>query len=242
MNQNDLKTSPKQRIIISLIAIIMLASTIASYIAIVLSSNKNTSPQSKISSAKVAEYQALLSEKSDQLKSASAPYFKEMLPHKSRVTAYNEATANSGGLQTVDLKLGTGLELASGNTNYLAYYVGWCADETVFDSSFDDPANPTAFKSVLDASAGLIKGWELGVIGMKLGGIRELTIPGELAYGETREICGGKNKPLKFIVMALENSGPLAEIAKAYALARTKVQYASYGLDYDAIMNQSGDQ
>ena len=39
---------------------------------------------------------------------------------------------------------------------------------------------------------------------MKIGGVREIDIPGELAYGDTREICGGTNSPLKFIIYPVE--------------------------------------
>ena len=47
---------------------------------------------------------------------------------------------------------------------------------------------------------------------MKIGGVREITIPGSLAYGDSTEICGGTNSPLKFIVMAIEKSQALAEL------------------------------
>lgn len=60
------------------------------------------------------------------------------------------------------------------------------------------PASP------LDPSGGLIEGWNQGVVGMKLGGVRQVTMSGDLAYGDTREICGGYNSPLKFIIMAVE--------------------------------------
>lgn len=51
----------------------------------------------------------------------------------------------------------------------------------------------------------MIKGWSQGVIGMKIGGVRELTIPYDLAYGETGS--GDKipaNTPLKFVIMLIE--------------------------------------
>ena len=48
--------------------------------------------------------------------------------------------------------------------------------------------------------------WNTGVVGMKIGGVREIQIPGELAYGSSREICGTTNSPLKFVVMAIEDT------------------------------------
>ena len=74
---------------------------------------------------------------------------------------------------------------------------------------------------------------------MNLGGIREITIPGELAYQDTTEICGGTYKPLKFIVMAVENSGDFANLNSELNLARTKYQYANWGIDYDKQIQTS---
>ena len=47
---------------------------------------------------------------------------------------------------------------------------------------------------------------------MKLGGVRQLTISGDLAYGDTQEICGGYNSPLKFIILAIEPDAQLAQL------------------------------
>lgn len=73
------------------------------------------------------------------------------------------------------------------------------------------------------------------MIGMKLGGIREITVSGELAYGSSREICGGYNKPLKFLVMPVENVDPLKTAAAELDKAYLKLQYAYYGIDYDEV-------
>ena len=151
------------------------------------------------------------------------------------MTAYNETSANESGVQTKDLVKGSGKEITEGDSDYLAYYVGWCADETIFDSSYDDNSNPTAFAKILDASLGMIEGWNTGVEGMKMDGIREVTIPGELAYGDQMEICGGKNKPLKFIIMAKEKTEDLSKLSQKVDDAYMRLQYAQYGIDYDEI-------
>ena len=119
----------------------------------------------------------------------------------------------------------------------MAYYVGWCADESVFDSSFDNNDNPTAFAKILDASLGMIEGWNQGVEGMRIGGIREITVPGELAYGDSMDICGGKNKPLKFLIMTKAKEDPLKTLASDLDAAYMRLQYASYGMDYDEMVN-----
>lgn len=239
MDEKELKTSPKQRFFIILIAILMLGSVVASYIAIILNGGKSSSvgaTDSQIDTEKIAEYESAYNDVKAKFSEATKDDFNRFIKYKSEIVAYNEASANAGGVQTLDLEIGSGRELKEGDTDYLAYYVGWCADESIFDSSFDNKDNPTAFVSALDASMGLIEGWNVGIEGMKLGGIREITVSGELAYGESMEICGGTNKPLKFIIMAMPNEDPLKSLAEKVEDAYMRLQYAYYGIDYDAEM------
>lgn len=239
MEEKELKTSPKQRIVIIVIAIIMLGSIIASYAAIIMNGGKKngaSDTDSKIDEAKVAEYQEAYDKKlAEFTEKTKDDYDRFMRYSKSEIKGYNETSANENGLQKRDLREGDGKTLTSTDNDYLAYYVGWCADESVFDSSFDDNDNPTAFSKILDASLGMIEGWNQGVDGMKINGIREITIPGELAYGDSMDICGGKNKPLKFIVMAKAKEDPLKTLAKEMDEAQMRVQYAQYGIDYDSV-------
>ncbi len=227
MDEKELKTSTTQRVIIILIAVLMVGSIIASYAAIVVGGSKNASSDetSKIDEKKVEEAQKVLEEKTEELKKASGKDFEKFISYKSDVVkAYNEASANDNGVQTHDLEKGSGAEVTE--DNYLAYYIGWCADESIFDSSLDDNASPKSFKSVLDPSMGLIEGWTKGVEGMKIGGIREVTIPSNLAYKDSDVACGA-NKPLKFMIMAIPREGVPAEFVEA----QTKLQYAYYGID-----------
>jgi peptidylprolyl isomerase len=235
MDQDLLKTSTKQRVIIGLIAILMVGSIIASYAAIVLGKKDNTTTSTS-DDPLIAKYETPYNEVLREVQSSTKSYFDEFIKHKGEVVAYNEAAANDNGVVTRDITEGSGRELTEGDTNYLAFYVGWCADETIFDSSYNSTTKPTAFSTILNASQGLIEGWNIGVQGMKLGGIREITVPGELAYGESREICGGTNKPLKFMIMAIANEGELGSLAERFSLAQMKLQYAYYGLDYDEMM------
>ncbi|MBR5647681.1 FKBP-type peptidyl-prolyl cis-trans isomerase [Candidatus Saccharibacteria bacterium] len=231
MNEKELKTSPKQRIFITLIAVIMLGSMIASYAAIIM--NGGSSDSSQISEAKVQEYENAYNEKLEKFKEATKGDFDKFSKYRSEIKAYNETSANEGPVVSRDLVKGDGRKLSETDTDYLAYYIGWCADETIFDSSFDNNTNPTSFAHILDVSVGLIEGWAAGVAGMHINGIREITIPSSLAYGDSMEICGGYNKPIKFIIMAKENKDPLKTLAAELEEAYMKLQYAHYGIDYD---------
>jgi FKBP-type peptidyl-prolyl cis-trans isomerase len=81
-------------------------------------------------------------------------------------------------LKIEELVEGTGLTAAKGH-KVSVHYTGWLTDGTKFDSSVDR-GQPFAF----DLGRGMvIKGWDQGVAGMKIGGKRRLTIPPELGYG-----------------------------------------------------------
>jgi len=82
------------------------------------------------------------------------------------------------GLKYWDLKKGTGAAAVKGKT-VRVHYNGWLTDGKEFDSSFDR-GEPIEF--VLGTGR-VIKGWDEGVAGMKVGGKRQLRIPPELAYG-----------------------------------------------------------
>jgi FKBP-type peptidyl-prolyl cis-trans isomerase len=83
------------------------------------------------------------------------------------------------GLDIEDLRPGTGAEAKAGN-RVTVHYVGTLTDGSKFDSSRD---RGEGFSFKLGAGQ-VIKGWDQGVAGMKVGQLRKLTIPPELAYGE----------------------------------------------------------
>lgn len=238
MNEAELKTSVKQRVVISLIAFIMLGSVIAGYVLIVAGGSGGSSTSTEISEEKAAEYESAYEAKLAEFQKASASDYQKFAQYINVVGSYDEESANSGGVVTKDYLVGDGRELTDGDGDYLAYYVGWCADGSVFDSTVDDMTNPTTFTKVLNASQGMIQGWTSGVLGMKLGGVRRITIPGEQAYGSSMELCGGYNKPLRFLVLAVPNEGEMKTLAGELDTAYMRARYASYGIDYDAAMAQ----
>ena len=242
MEEKELKTSTGQRIFIAVIAIIMIGSIIASYTAIILNSSKSSSDSSdtSISDAKKQEYTEAYNNEVAKFAEATQADFDKFIAYKSEIKAFNEESANeSTEVAKKDLVEGDGEELAEDGSNYLAYYVGYCADESIFDSTLDDKDNPTGFAKILDPSVGMIEGWTQGVKGMKVGGIRRITVPGALAYGDSMEICGGKNKPLRFLLMAVKNDPSLLEMSMTLDDAYMRYQYAQMGMDYDKLMTQS---
>lgn len=83
-------------------------------------------------------------------------------------------------LQSTDETVGTGAEAQNGDT-VTVNYVGTLTDSTKFDSSYD---RNQPFSFSLGAGQ-VIKGWDQGVLGMKVGGKRKLVIPASLGYGAT---------------------------------------------------------
>ncbi len=99
-----------------------------------------------------------------------------------------------------DTTVGTGAEAKAGQTVFV-HYTGTLMDGTKFDSS-KDRGEPFSFRL---GSGMVIKGWDQGVAGMKVGGVRNLTIPADLAYGSRG--AGGvipPNADLKFEVELLD--------------------------------------
>ncbi|MFH1832690.1 MAG: FKBP-type peptidyl-prolyl cis-trans isomerase [Candidatus Levyibacteriota bacterium] len=89
-----------------------------------------------------------------------------------------QSASSASTLKIQDIKIGTGKEAKTGDT-ILINYTGTLTDGKKFDSSYDT-GKPI---EVQIGVGNVIKGWDMGVIGMKVGGQRRLIIPPNLGYG-----------------------------------------------------------
>lgn len=92
--------------------------------------------------------------------------------------AMSETKTTASGLKYEDMKLGDG-DVATAGKTVSVHYTGWLTDGKKFDSS-KDRGKPFEFPL---GGGRVIKGWDEGVQGMKVGGVRKLTIPSSLGYG-----------------------------------------------------------
>jgi len=98
--------------------------------------------------------------------------------HSDAASAGREVV-NPSGLRYLDLRPGQGDEAQLGKIVEV-HYVGWLDDGTRFDSSRNDD-RPFTFRL---GAGDAIKGWDEGLVGMKVGGKRKLTIPPDLGFGK----------------------------------------------------------
>jgi FKBP-type peptidyl-prolyl cis-trans isomerase FkpA len=106
-------------------------------------------------------------------------------------------TTTPSGLTIEDLTVGSGAVAAAGQ-KVKVHYTGWLTNGTQFDSS---KARGDPFEFPLGAGR-VIKGWDEGVQGMKIGGTRKLTIPPALGYGARG--AGGVIPPDSTLVFEVE--------------------------------------
>jgi FKBP-type peptidyl-prolyl cis-trans isomerase len=104
------------------------------------------------------------------------------------------------GLKYEDTIVGNGATAAAGQ-NVSVHYTGWLTDGKKFDSS-KDRNDPFEFKL---GAGQVIRGWDEGVQGMKIGGTRKLTIPPQLGYGARG--AGGVIPPNATLVFEVELLG-----------------------------------
>jgi FKBP-type peptidyl-prolyl cis-trans isomerase FkpA len=106
-------------------------------------------------------------------------------------------TKTASGLEYWDIKAGTGDTAVKGQ-QVRVHYTGWLTDGKKFDSSVDR-GEPFVFPL---GAGRVIKGWDEGVAGMKIGGKRQLRIPPELGYGARG--AGGAIPPNATLIFDVE--------------------------------------
>lgn len=121
-------------------------------------------------------------------------------PSPSTSVATPRPSAPSSELQIEDKTVGTGDEAVAGKS-VTVHYTGWLTDGTKFDSS-KDHGQPFTFQL---GAGQVIRGWDQGVLGMKVGGARKLTIPPSLGYGANG--AGGAIPPNATLVFEVELLG-----------------------------------
>jgi FKBP-type peptidyl-prolyl cis-trans isomerase FkpA len=202
-------TPKSQRIGIWIIAVVMLVGTIGSFAVMILANQNSSVDQARVAELtaeyqkQTNEYQAKVAAQATQL---SGTYFAEFNQYVSRPAPFDRDAVKS--LEKTDLKEGSGETLGKDAT-FTAYYIGWKPDGKVFDSSIEG----SALKSPITAApGGVIAGWTKGVEGMKVGGVREITIPSDDAYGESGSGDSiPPNTPLKFVIMVIPAPEAIAQ-------------------------------
>ena len=104
------------------------------------------------------------------------------------------------GLKYIDQEVGTG-DVATAGKTASVHYTGWLENGKKFDSSVDR-GQPFSFPL---GAGRVIKGWDEGVQGMKVGGKRKLTIPSDLGYGSRG--AGGVIPPNATLIFDVELLG-----------------------------------
>jgi FKBP-type peptidyl-prolyl cis-trans isomerase len=115
-------------------------------------------------------------------------------------TAAAKEITMPNGLKYEDLKVGDG-QLAETGMTAQVHYTGWLTDGTKFDSSVDR-GQPFSFKL---GAGQVIRGWDEGVKGMRVGGKRKLTIPPDMGYGAAG--AGGVIPPNATLIFDVELLG-----------------------------------
>lgn len=196
-------TKRSQRIAIWVIAVILTLGTLGSFLVMILANDNLQANQQRLEQlmaeyqTEYAAYEAEVAAQGDEL---SKKYYAEFTQYEDRVGSFDAGAVNE--VKSVDLKTGSGTVITA-ESSYSAYYIGWNPEGKVFDSSLqEDDKKLRAPLPVVPG--GVIEGWAKGVDGMKVGGIREITIPSELAYGAqgSGELIP-PNTPLKFVVMVI---------------------------------------
>ena len=209
-----------------MIAGMMFLGTIGGFIAMIVAPGNEAKDQAALKKAQ-DEYSKTISERQKKVEAQtselSQKYYGKFAEFGSRVSVFEAGDVKELGKE--DLVEGDGAEVKD-DTKFAVYYIGWNAKGEVFDQSIADGKLKEPLAIDGPAKTSVIQGWKEGLIGMKIGGVRELTIPADKAYGNQAQ--GEKipaNSPLKFVIMAIEKPADIPqpempEIIKRYYRSR----------------------
>lgn len=200
-------TSKSQRVVITIILVALVVGTFGSFAAMILAQD-NDSKLAAESQKESAEFEAAYKDyqKKVELQNAelTSKYYEQFSQYAARVGEF-DLEQNNKELKTEDLVVGDG-EVVADDTKFAAYYILWLPSGKLEQQSINNDKKqldtPIMVSNGL-GSASLIEGWKEGMKGMKIGGVRELTVPSDKAYAETGKGDIPPNTPLKFIVMAI---------------------------------------
>lgn len=174
-----MSTTRSQRIGIWVIAIVLTIGTIGSFFVIIVANDNAKLDQRQ----QQEQYKKLV----EKMKKANKPL------EGYEATPFDKDSVTE--LKTEVLKEGDGADVAADST-ISSNYFGWTYDGSIFDSTNQNgTTTPREF-----SLAQVIKGWTQGLTGQKVGSTVKLTIPADLAYGNTDTGSGQPYGPLMFIV------------------------------------------
>lgn len=230
-------TKKSQRIAIWVIAITLTVGTLGGFLVMVLAPKNQAVDQARLDQL-ISEYreeydvyQKKVSARDEKITNElTKKYYGEYKKYQSRATKFDAKSVKK--LEKIDLKKGTGAEI-KGDTAFAVYYMLWLPNGKIKEQSASDGklGFPLDISDGLD-KASLISGWKEGLLGMKIGGVRELTLPSDKGYGsEDKKDAEGKvdipaNTPLKFVVMAVPVPDKGEEIAEPPMSNELKRLYA----------------
>lgn len=183
-------TPTSHRVGIWIIAVVLAVGTVMGFVAMILSSKNQTTD--------AAQQQQALDQYKAQMKQQMEERQKTLRPLDGYMADSFDASSVTA-LKVDVLKVGDGNTVNATDT-LKANYFGWTADGKIFDST---NINGTTTPTDQLALSNVIQGWKQGLVGQKIGSTVKLTIPAEMAYGNTDNGSGQPVGPLVFIVEIL---------------------------------------
>jgi len=150
------------------------------------------------------------------------------------LTSDPDLVTTKSGLKYKDLKLGEGATVAAGN-RVTVHYTGTFTDGQKFDSSLD---RNKPFELTIGRGQ-VIKGWDEGLVGMKVGGKRKLIVPPELAYGDAGQ--PPKIPPKATLIFEVEIVDELQTIAAEVKKDADGIVTTKSGLKYKDLKEGDGE-